>query len=507
MPRPRAEACVFILFLLFFLVFQNADDGFDSYVLVLDARDGIAFFHAHHLFYNSLVHILYRLSIYLGLEPMRTISAVNSIMGAAVLTCVYSIIRHKTSSAAALLTTIALGCLHAFWYLATTVEVNISSMMFLSASLFLLLIKPPSAGNSVMVFSLLALGTLFHQLAALAIVPAFIYEAHRHGSVFRALKYSLPSLISAVFIYAAIGFSQTGKFSIGELYKWATMYAHFGTWGTVDRGSLLNSLWGIVKAVFGGDTIRRVVFGSEASLSHAVYLGAVIISAAGLSALTGYSFRRLFKEKGGYERLLASLAAVYSIFACWWTPTDATFWIYPIMMIFPLMAVSAGGGGILRKILHISIPLLAAANIIYEIIPASSTEKSIPRQGAAALNKLSLTSEDLLLTNLNWIGLALNYYYDNDVTTTALAFRRPEPKEEVLADYISMIEKNRGRVIIFENEIKPEPHRRFLYKVFPPQDYVRVYGRYLDDLNVLDSIEVYGKQVRIFEILKDTSGQ
>jgi len=491
---------ILIVFSLFFLIFQSADQGVDSYAFVLDARAGIAFFHPHHLFYNSLVHILFRVSVSLGMEAMRVISAVSSLLGALTLTFIFLTLKNRTTSAMALVLTIAMGCMHAFWSFSTSVEVNITSMMFLSLSFYLLSAGPPTARDSIAVFTLLAIGTLFHQLTALAVIPIFFYEVKRHRSFLRVMKYALPSLVTGALLYLAIGITQIQDINIVELYKWLTMYGHLGYWGTVGRGNFLISLWGIIKAVFGGDMLRQVVYGDVLTLFHIFYIVAVIFVSVGILMICGYTVYCFIKKRGAFEWLFVSLAAIYSIFGFWWTPTDAGFWLYPILSMLMLSATAIAGNRPMRKIMYVTVSIMIAVNLFYEIFPASSAKNSVALRGAAVLNELHLTSDDLLLNNLMRIRSALEYHYNTIVPTTCLGFREFGPKEQVIENYLARIDLTPGRVILFEDEINPEPHRRFMYDRFSREDYARVYGRYMDRLVSLDSIEVFGRQIRIYRI-------
>jgi hypothetical protein len=66
-----------------------------------------------------------------------------------------------------------------------------------------------------------------------------------------------------------------------------------------------------------------------------------------------------------------------------------------------------------------------------------------------------------------------------------------------------MLTTHEGRIIVFDNEIKPESHRRFLFSRFSPEDFAVAYAPVIPALSTMDSILVYGKSIAIYELNKD----
>lgn len=505
MRRINSGLIVFAAFLVFFLIVHDADQQIDSYHFVLDARNGEAFFHPHHLLFNSQVHILYHVSTALKIDPLRFISIVDSILGAITLAFFFLTAMKRTKVALALAATLALGFSVGYWEFSTSVEVNITSLMFLSLSLYYLSAKPLSAMNSAAVFMFLTLGTLFHQLAALAIIPVFIYEASRHRSYFRALKYALPSLIPGVILYLGIGLTQIQDKNPVGLYDWATMYGHLGFWGTVGWSNFIISLWGLIKAIYGGEFLRQVFYGSGHASSRIIYSAILSLSIAGFAPAVCYAVYRFAKKRDSFDRLLLGIGVIYAAFSFWWNPTDPGFWLYT-MMTFLLIIVAAIEPVVwLRGAFYAGVALTIVINMIYEIAPEASVKRSVAIQGAAVLHRLKVTPDDLLLNNLTWASSAFEYYYGIKVPTEAFGIQTDGDEDQVIRKYHAIIDNTPGRVFVFADELEPEPHRKFLHSRFSVEDYRKAYAPYKDRLVPVGSIAAYGNEVIIFQIAKRDS--
>ena len=162
MIKLTPEKLVFLFFLLFFIFVPNNDQGFDSYAFLVDARAGLEIVHPHHMLYNVFRYILFHLSTWLGLDPMKVISLASSVMGATALTYVFKILKSKTLPEMALTGTMLIGMVYSFWYFSTSVEVNIASMMFLMIS-FYYLSGDRKCRNSVVLYGASTKGIFFKE--------------------------------------------------------------------------------------------------------------------------------------------------------------------------------------------------------------------------------------------------------------------------------------------------------------------------------------------------------
>lgn len=507
MIKLTPEKLVFLFFLLFFIFVPNNDQGYDSYAFLLDARDGFEIVHPHHILYNVLRYILFHLSVWLGLGPLKVISLASSVMGAIALTFVFRILKSKTLPEIALTGTMLIGMVYSFWYYSTTVEVNVASMMFLMISLYYLF-KEKSDRNSILAFLYLTVGILIHQLLVLAVIPLVAFDHYRHGgSIRRISRIKMYSLVPGFFLYIIIAIFATPDKSVSGVYRWLVSYSETGRWGMVGPGNLVTSAGGIAKAVFGGSMLRQTLYGGAIDFYGIICLAGTGIASVGLAALVVISIKEYIDRRFIESTLLLVTALFFAIFAFWWSPHDDGFWFYPVVLVLIMIFISIGYSDIVRKIVYATMAVFAFVNITCALVPAADTNKSVARKGADALYNLNLSDKDLVLTNLAQIPLALNYHYNVKVPTTSFAYQKGGSRDEIIARFHTMLTTHQGRIIIFENEIKPESHRRFLFSRFSPEDFLVAYAPVIPELSPVDSIRVYGKSIAIYEIKKNADDE
>lgn len=499
MIKLTPERLVFLFFLIFFILVPNNDQGYDSYAFMLDARDGLEIVHPHHLLYNVFKHILFLLSTSIGLDAMKVISLASSVIGAFGLALIFRFIRQRTLPEIALTGTIIIGMLFSSWYYSTSVEVNIVSMMFLVLSLYYLT-RENGDRSSILAFLFLAIGILFHQILILALIPMLIYDSNRHHSFIRSIRLGAYSLIPGFVIYMLTAFAAS-EGGISGAFAWLTKYPGLGRWGAVHSGSVIASTGGIAKAVFGGSIFRQALFSDRITIPEILYLVGAGASLCGVIILFISTAKNLLKNANSI--LLAVTALIFFVFAFWWAPQDDGFWFYPVVLIMIIIFISIGNSALIRNIAYATMIIFAFVNITCEFVPASRINNSVSRTGADALAKLALDENDLIVANMPQIRLALDYYYRVRPPIISVAYLEDGPKNEVIDRYRSFLSNFGGRVIIFENEIYPEPHRRFLFGRFSQSEYTETYQQFLSSLIAVDSIRVYGRWVTIYELEKD----
>ncbi len=503
MIKLTPEKLVFLFFLAFFILVPNNDQGYDSYAFLLDARDGQEIVHPHHLLYNVFKHILFLVSTRLGLDAMKVISLASSIIGAFSLAVIFKFLRQRTFPEIALTGTMIIGLVFSFWYFSTSVEVNIVSLMFLALSLYYLT-QERGDRNSILAFLFLTIGILFHQLLILALIPMLIYDSCRHGSLKRSIRLSMPGLIPGFVIYIIVAFAAADG-GISGAFAWLTKYPGLDRWGIVHSGSFIASFGGIAKAVFGGSMLRQALYGDGISVPALLYLIGAAVSLCGIIILLVDAAKNVIKKTDSI--LLAVTALIFLIFAFWWAPQDSGFWFYPIVLIMIVIFTAIGNSGFIRNAAYATMVIFALVNITCAFVPASRINNSVSRSGAVALAKLALDRDDLIITNMPQIRLALNYHYNVRPRIKSVAYLEEGPKNEVIERYRSTLSDFEGRVIIFENEIYPESHRRFLFGRFSKKEYTETYQPFIPSLVPLDSIRVYGEWVSIYELNKETESE
>jgi len=505
--RIKAEAIVFVTALAVFSSLPNADQGMDSYIYAINIRDSSELLHPHHLLYNVLGVILLRLFSFTGLGSLQILSFFNSAIGAAVLTIIYRAVRIHMNFRRATAAVVSLGALYSFWYYSTSVEVNMAALLFGAMAVLLILGKKDSSANGAAASFIIATGTLFHQALVLMYIPLFIVLYHRRKSVAGIIGEIGPAIFALIAVYFTCAIISAPDHTAKSAWRWLTLYSHLGPWGKLSPDNFVISIWGITKVLFGGDEIRRIVYAGGGRPSDYLYMFLLV---SGASILLFAAVGSLLKRSSltTFELFLLSNSIVFGLFAFWWAPTDDGFWLYSIApMVLLIFVRSARLGSYIRLLTAFPI-ILILANYPFEIIPSVRAENSIVRSGAAKLAVMNLGESDLVITNFNQIRLALDYHHGLKTNTACLLFAPAGENDAVIREYSNQIHDwlTRGRVLIFADEISPEPHRRYLTERFSLDDYRRAYGRFLQMLVRRDSVLAYGSWVTIWEISRDSIG-
>ena len=460
------------------------------------------------MLYNIFGLLIYRLFEFTGAGSLRILSLANSLIGALTLVIFNRIARIQAKDAAALVATFMTGFLFSFWYYATSVEVNMPALMFFCLALYAMAAAKTAKRSYVWAYIFITLAVLFHQLLVLAIIPILVFDALRQKNIWRVIRQAAPWLASGLVIYVAAALFAAPEKTLAGIYRWLTLYGQLGAWGKISSANLSAGVWGLIKTFFGGDAIRRFVYTWSWSFSTTLNLIAIIIFAFGLVRLTAILLKDLiFVRRGAWLRLLFILCIIFGFFALWWAPADDGFWLYPVVLFILLTgSFKTDRQGLLtiRKTSIIMVLLLVIVNLAYEILPATKIQNSPTRQGVEAFRRLELNSNDLVLTSFSQIRLAYEYYFNIEVPTTCLMYLPEGDKNVVISDLHHRIDTTltTGRVIIFEDEIYPEPYRRYLFERFSPEEYIMTYRRYLPDLVPVDSVRIYGKNVRLYSLLR-----
>lgn len=498
---------LFAFFMLFYIMMPNNNQGYDSYSYALTVRDGGDLFHPHHLLYGLFGYLLYQLFMFIGIDSLKMLSLINSIAGSIALTVIFAIIRKRSGDFIAIIAAAAAGFLYSFWYYSTSAEVNMPALMFLLLALHYLIDKKASIVNSAAVYMLLAAGIFFHQILILALLPIMIYDYLQKKLLADTIKYALPGILFCGLIYLTVAVFEASEISISGIYGWLTFYSHLGVWGGFGKSNIVSAIWGLAKTFYGGDIIRNIFYSGQWSFGAIAFLVAAFSIMLGLIYLLLNACLYMARQKSKRLWLILSLIVIFKLFALWWAPADDGFWLYPAVLlmvfIFSCDAIFVNCKRGLKIAVVAGVILLAVINISMEFIPSTDKKNSVFLQGADSFKRLGLTSDDLVITSYSQMRLAYEYHYNVYVPTACLMFLEPGDNDKTIADYYNWIDSalKKGRVIIFENEIYPERSRHYLFERFSPDDYVRIYGRYLDRLTAVDSVMVYGNWVRLFEIL------
>jgi len=500
MFKIKTHHILFLVVFVSYLWLPNKDQGFDSYSYALDIRAGNDLFHPHHLLYSYFANLIYRIFSFTGLDCLRLLSIVNSLLAAIIICLVFLTLRKRQNVVVSIVGSITIALLYSFWYYATSLEVNLPALLFLILGLYWYLVKPESTSKNFISYVFLAIAALFHQIVILAFIPLTVYLLFRKHSIKRIILYLAVSAIFVLGAYLLIGLGQLEQKTFGDFYYWLTFYSHLGTWGKLSVSNITISAWGIIKTFTGGETLRELIYGGKLYIVHYIYIIAIAAFASVYLFNLITSFRIGFQHAKDHTWLILSMIAVFAIFAFWWAPTDDGFWLYSIVILTVGIFYLSEKANHLIMIIPI---LLFVINIPFEIAPASSVKNSVVIQGANVFNRHKFTADDLAITNLIQIRLAYQYYHNIEVRTASLIYSDARNPAEATANIHKILKEtlSDGRVFLFENELNPEPHGRFLFEYFSPQDYLQIYKPFYSYMQTVDSIPAYGKSVKIYQLV------
>ncbi len=496
---------IVLAFTLLYLIFPNNNQGYDSYSYAISAKEGADLFHPHHLIYNLFGYALFSLLSFTGLGSMKILSLANTVFGVLSLRFVYDILSKRSGYFESLAGTVLTGSLFSFWYYSTSAEVNMPAIFFTIVALYFLVAKDEHPASGWLVYLLMLIGVLFHQLVALIGIPVLLYDMRRSGSATAALKRAHPGILLGALIYTVVAIENAAEKNAAGMLKWITQYGHAGEWGKLGTANISQGVWGKIKTVFGGEIIREIFYGGQWRTFSIIYIAIIAIIYLGLTYLFIISCVRLYKNRDRISALYLVLIVSLSLFAGWWAPHDDGFWLYPFVILGLFIFGMPFRSKVNRVIAGVTIAILLMLNISCEFISSSDKSNSLIYEGAMSFRRLELTSNDLVITNLSQSRLAYEYYTGVHVPTTCMMFLPLGDKDSVIEGYHRRISeaKDTARVYMFEDEIYPDDYRGYLFGRFTAEEYSNTYERYYPHLMAADSVYMHGRYVRIYQLKDD----
>ena len=316
-----------LLWLAFFIVFQNKDYSYDSIEYATNVRNGTNIFHPHHLLYNACGYLLY--NIFGGkIDPLRLLSGANAFLIAIVFVIIVKILYSKTDNFLrsiwiANLFAVSSGAL----YIASSVEVYASAIFFQSLALLILIQKKNSASDTWFYIFLTALvsslGALFHQTAVFFIPVAawFIWRENKKNVPALAYLLMCAILILVPYYFCASHYGYSG---IGKTIDWALYYMRLpeyggGALGKLGLDSFVRAIGGISQTIFSFSI--DLTYYQKASLLFPVgVVFALFFSVSSIYAII-CRFKReklkieYFSNMDSFRLAILLLALINSIFA------------------------------------------------------------------------------------------------------------------------------------------------------------------------------------------------
>jgi hypothetical protein len=319
-------------------------------------------FHPHHLLFNGLGLIVWRISAFFGYRggPLEVILTTNAFLGAFGLALFYLTLRRilTRSHTLAVLLTGALGCSFGYWICATDARVNMPSITALIAATLALVwtIQSPNRARAITAGCLAGLAALLHESAILYLVvgwtgvalseyPQGDRKEERRARAATLGYFTGAWLVTFVVPYVLVGTVLLHLQTLIAYRAWASRYAELGWWWSFDVSKNLRlDIYGIRRALFVEPAGKSGTF--HVTKSKDEFLQALYFLSLGgwITAIYFFITAIPLLIKTHYRPYLI-LAIVwllaYISFFTFWSPEYFVFWVPVIVTSCIIFALSA----------------------------------------------------------------------------------------------------------------------------------------------------------------------
>lgn len=480
---PLALAAIaFVLYLLT----RSEVHTFDalSYIRDVDQRAGF-FFHPHHLLYGPTGWLFYRIWQAFGYSGSSEIplQVLNSLVGAAIGIGLYRLtLRLAGRWWAAFLATGILLFNYGFWYFAVEVEVYHLALIWLLATLALLieLVSQPRRRTAPLLGLTLGLAALYHQtnglLAPVVLAGVLLGPVAWRDRCAQLITAGALSAAVVALGYGVVGFGYNGFRSLSELRAWMFFFVETGWWGHAVRDRLTDLGAGL------GNTIA-----TQGALPF--WIAIVAILAAGLGA----SARR-------WPRIVTICLiwiAIYGAFFAWWEADNIEFWIGTLLPLWLLLGLSferVGARVAMSRAPRIATALPVGAVVLplllawhnYPIVERrGDARQDLQRQLSAGVRALTAPA-DLIVSPGGVMELYLPYYEDrhNVATLNGILFEVNGDLETALARLRERIDTSlhAGLSVVVGQDVLEIPKDIFMRYPVTQADLDRFWAPYMTAL-------------------------
>ncbi len=313
-------------------------------------------FHPHHLLFNALGYIWWRIAQGLGYDggPLAAMQELNAVLGAAGLTIYHATLRRlHPSGALPLLITLCLAGSFGFWICATDGRVNMPSIVLMIAAFYTLsrFREAPTARLAAAAGGLAGAAALFHESAGLfgLVGAAGIFSASVSRRCRRTAVYVSAWLAAVLIPYPLIGVFALHFYTWTAFRQWAGAYTERGWWWDFHIfHNLRLDLFAVRHALFVEPLGRAAL--AQTPLHFWGLAGVVLVWGLYAGALTGlltagaaiaFALPRLLRS---HERplILTCLLwiGVYALFFTFWCPGAFVFWVPALIPLGALLMLS-----------------------------------------------------------------------------------------------------------------------------------------------------------------------
>ena len=193
-------------------------------------------FHPHHLLFNALGYLWWRIAQSLGYEggSLATTQEMNAALGAAGLVLYHATLRRlHRAGALPLVMTLCLAGSFGYWICATDGRVNMPSIVLMMAAFHTLICfqETPTARLAAVIGGLAGAAVLFHESAGLfgLVGAAGVFPASvRNRRLITAYAASWSAAVAVP--YLLVGVFALHFYSLAAFHHWAGAYAERGWW-------------------------------------------------------------------------------------------------------------------------------------------------------------------------------------------------------------------------------------------------------------------------------------
>lgn len=396
---------------------NEAEDALE-YAMSVSQGDPLKLFHPNHLLFETFSFWFYKLMslVFVDIDVITSMQILQSLAGAWTLWICLAVMKLLGMGLFwRLFTTICIGSSYGFWAYSVEADTYILPTLFLMLAVHELLKAMQgdwSYPRFVLMGIFLSLATLVYQQHVLCFLVFFVplsffwfTEKLRFSVVFSRLAafYGVSALLVGG-AYLSVAFlvpAATDASSLSEALLWSLGHGSKGTFVEFGASSLLKSVVGLFKAIWGVNflfgyesfiNLSRTLFPSLTGfeetymaatlspLTKAVALATLVVGLLSFSVciaravFRGTTFKRL--SGSGYIVFALTFLVVYSVFNTVYFPENLEFWIAVVPVFFILIGffLSRQDNTVtrLRPLFAIVSMGILVPNAIGSIIPQSS---------------------------------------------------------------------------------------------------------------------------------------
>ena len=395
-------------------------------------------FHPHHLLFNALGYVLWRLAAVFGCRggSLVVLQSLNAMLGASGVVLYYFTLRGllQRSRGLPLLLSLGLALSFGYWICATDGRVNMPSVFLMLAAFSVLtrFMAAPRLSTAALTGALAGGAVLFHESAGLfvavglagVLLPAAAWKQRR----LMAPLYLGTWGLTAALPYLVVGVFVLHLHSVSAFHAWASEYTELGWWWDFRIFHNLSSdFYAFRHAGFvePGSRVSTFTLGGHSPLPVLAFYWLSVAGWLAAGSVILLSLPQLWRSPSrNLVVVLALWMGVYAAFFTVWSPGYFVFWVPVLIPASSLLALTlahyrARRGGVLANwLLGVWIGVYGLLNLQVSILPHLAPSSDPFRRIAADVRAHTERGDVVLVAGAGDGGpaeVALPYFADRDV--------------------------------------------------------------------------------------------